>query len=82
MGVTDLRMMGLRDKTVEFEDDEKMVEMMQNLIADTNPSLVITFYPNYAVHPDHDATGRAMIRAITTYARRTTPNNLCTCFFK
>lgn len=64
MGLTDLRMMGLRDKTIEFEDDEKMVEMMKDLISDTNPSLIITFYPNYAVHPDHDATGRAMIRAV------------------
>ncbi|PZX05818.1 bacillithiol biosynthesis deacetylase BshB2 [Psychrobacillus insolitus] len=64
MGVTDLRMMGLRDKTIEFEDDEKMIEMMENLIKDTNPSLIITFYPNYAVHPDHDATARAVIRAV------------------
>jgi len=64
MGVTDLRMMGLRDKTIEFEDDEKMIEMMENLIQDTNPSLIITFYPNYAVHPDHDATARAVIRAV------------------
>ena len=49
-----------------------MVEMMQNLISDTNPSLIITFYPNYAVHPDHDATGRAMIRAV----RRMSENNV------
>src|SRR5690554_1740070 len=26
MGIEDLRMMGLRDKTIEFEDDEKMVK--------------------------------------------------------
>ena len=26
MGIQDLRMMGLRDKTIEFEDDEKMVK--------------------------------------------------------
>lgn len=64
MGVKDLRMMGLRDKTIEFEDDEKMVQMMESLIQDTNPSLIITFYPNFAVHPDHDATGRAVIRAV------------------
>ncbi len=64
MGVTDLRMMGLRDKTIEFEDDEKMVQMMTKLIEETNPSLVITFYPNYAVHPDHEATARAVVRAV------------------
>lgn len=64
MGLTDLRMMGLRDKTIEFEDDEKMVKMMTDLIEETKPSLVITFYPNYAVHPDHEATARAVVRAI------------------
>jgi bacillithiol biosynthesis deacetylase BshB2 len=64
MGLTDLRMMGLRDKTVEFEDDEEMVQMMTKLIEETNPSLVITFYPNYAVHPDHEATARAVVRAV------------------
>ncbi len=64
MGLTDLRMMGLRDKTVEFEDDEEMVQMMTKLIDETNPSLVITFYPNYAVHPDHEATARAVVRAV------------------
>ncbi|ETT87269.1 bacillithiol biosynthesis deacetylase BshB2 [Viridibacillus sp. FSL R5-0477] len=64
MGVTDLRMMGLRDKTVEFEDDEKMVQMMTGLIDELNPSLIITFYPNYAVHPDHEATARAVVRAV------------------
>ena len=56
IGIQDLRMMGLRDKTVEFEDDEQMVQMMTKLIAEIKPSLVITFYPNYAVHPDHEAT--------------------------
>ena len=64
MKLDDLRLMGLRDKTVEFEDDEKMVKLMTDLIEDTNPSLVITFYPGLSVHPDHDATGRAVVRAI------------------
>lgn len=64
IGIQDLRMMGLRDKTVEFEDDEKMVQMMTDLINELNPSLIITFYPNYAVHPDHEATAKAVVRAI------------------
>ena len=64
MKLDDLRMMGLRDKTVEFEDDEKMVKLVEDLIEDTNPSLVISFYPGYSVHPDHEAGARAVIRAI------------------
>ena len=64
MGLDDLRMMGLRDKTIEFEDDEKMVQLIADLIEETNPSLVISFYPGLAVHPDHDATARAVVRAV------------------
>ncbi|MET3575727.1 bacillithiol biosynthesis deacetylase BshB2 [Bhargavaea ullalensis] len=64
MGLDDLRMMGLRDKTVEFEDDEKMVQLVTDLINETAPSLIITFYPGYSVHPDHEATARAVVRAV------------------
>lgn len=64
MGIEDLRMMGLRDKTVEFEDDEKMVKLVRDLIDELNPSLIITFLPGYSVHPDHEATGRAVVEAV------------------
>lgn len=71
MGIEDLRMMGLRDKTVEFEDDEKMVKLVKDLIDELNPSLIFTFYPNYAVHPDHEATAKAVVEAV-----RRMPENL------
>lgn len=64
IGIQDLRMMGLRDKTVEFEDDEKMIAMMRQLIDELNPSLVVTFLPNYCVHPDHEATATAVKEAV------------------
>ena len=64
MGIQDLRMMGLRDKTIEFEDDEKMVQLVTNLIEELNPSLMITFLPGYSVHPDHEATARAVREAV------------------
>ncbi|CDQ20432.1 bacillithiol biosynthesis deacetylase BshB2 [Halobacillus karajensis] len=64
MGIKDLRMMGLRDKTLEFEDDKEMKNMVSQLIDELNPSLVISFYPGYAVHPDHEATARAVVRAL------------------
>lgn len=64
MGLDDLRMLGFRDKTLEFEDDEKMIKLVDDLIEETNPSLVISFYPGYSVHPDHEATARAVVRAI------------------
>ena len=64
MGIEDLRMMGLRDKMIEFEDDEKMVKLVTDLIDELNPSLIFTFYPGYAVHPDHEATARAVVEAV------------------
>lgn len=64
MGIDDLRMMGLRDKTVEFEDDEKMVKLVTDLIDELNPSLIFTFLPGFAVHPDHEATAKAVVEAV------------------
>ena len=51
IGIQDLRMMGLRDKTIEFEDDVKLTNMVAEAIAELHPSLVISFYPGYSVHP-------------------------------
>ncbi|MFJ5717073.1 bacillithiol biosynthesis deacetylase BshB2 [Neobacillus sp. NPDC093127] len=64
LGIQDLRMLGFRDKTIEFEDEDKLANTMLALIEEVNPSLIITFYPGYSVHPDHDATGAAVVRAV------------------
>ncbi|MFK2825672.1 bacillithiol biosynthesis deacetylase BshB2 [Bacillus sp. B190/17] len=64
IGIKDLRMMGLRDKTLEFEDDGKMADLVSDLLDELKPSLVISFYPGFSVHPDHEATARAVVRAI------------------
>ncbi|MBM7648299.1 bacillithiol biosynthesis deacetylase BshB2 [Bacillus ectoiniformans] len=64
LNITDLRMMGLRDKTLEFEDDAKMTKLVTDLIDELNPSLIISFYPGFSVHPDHEATARAVVRAV------------------
>lgn len=73
MGITDLRMLGYRDKTVEFEDEVELAESMLALIREVHPSLVITFYPGYSVHPDHEATGRAVVRAIKNMVEEDRP---------
>jgi bacillithiol biosynthesis deacetylase BshB2 len=64
LGIQDLRMLGFRDKTVEFEDEEKLIALISGMIAELNPSLIISFYPGYAVHPDHDATGAVVVEAV------------------
>ena len=43
---------------------KKWCKLVTDLIEETNPSLVISFYPGLAVHPDHDATARAVVRAV------------------
>lgn len=80
VGIQDLRMMGLRDKTIEFEDDEKLTNMIAEAIDELHPSLVITFYPGYSVHPDHEATGRAVVRAIARMSEAERPKLHCVAF--
>lgn len=70
IGIKDLRMLGYRDKTVEFEDQEKLIKHLGAIIEELKPSLIISFYPGYAVHPDHDATGAAVVEAV----KRLSPN--------
>ena len=51
------RIMGLRDKCVEFEDPHEVARRVRAVIEERRPSIVITFYPGYGVHADHDALG-------------------------
>ncbi|MEE1131176.1 MAG: bacillithiol biosynthesis deacetylase BshB2 [Caryophanon sp.] len=80
MGIQDLRMMGLRDKTIEFEDDEKMVKLVADLIDELNPSLIITFLPGFSVHPDHEATARAVVEAVRRMPQEARPTILAVGF--
>ncbi|MCM3764102.1 bacillithiol biosynthesis deacetylase BshB2 [Neobacillus niacini] len=80
LGIQDLRMLGFRDKTVEFEDDEMLSNVISGLIEELNPSLVITFYPGYSVHPDHEATGAAVVRAVGKMPKAVRPKLHCVAF--
>lgn len=80
IGIQDLRMMGLRDKTLEFEDDQKMMNLVSDLLAELKPTLVISFYPGYSVHPDHEATARAVVRAVRALDESERPKLHCVAF--
>ena len=80
LGITDLRLLGLRDKTVEFIDPEELVAIIAKLLRETKPSLVITFYPGYAVHPDHNAIGSAAVEAVRRLAPGERPELFCLAF--
>lgn len=77
MDITDLRMLGLRDKTLEFEDDEYLADVMEKIIDEVKPTLIVTFYPGHGVHPDHDATGEAVIRALYRKKKEDRPATYC-----
>ncbi|SDI98612.1 bacillithiol biosynthesis deacetylase BshB2 [Natribacillus halophilus] len=64
MGVDEIRHLGYRDKTLEFEELDTVAAHLKEVIMDVNPSLVITFYPGLSIHPDHDATGAAVVEAM------------------
>lgn len=82
IGIEDLRLLGLRDKTIEFEDPEELADRYKRIIQEVRPSLIITFYPGYSVHPDHDATGAAVIRAVEKIDAAERPTVHCVAFSK
>ena len=82
IGIQDLRMLGFHDKVIEFEDKELLDSRIMMLLEELNPSLVITFYPGYSVHPDHDATGAAVIRTIARLPAAERPLVHCIAFSK
>ena len=56
--------LGYRDKTLEFEPREQIAKHLKERISALDASVVITHYPGYAVHPDHDALGAAVVDAV------------------
>lgn len=78
--IEDLRMLGLRDKTLEFEDLDELANRFRAFIDELNPSLVLTFYPGFSVHPDHDATGHAVVQAIKQMPASIRPKLHCIAF--
>jgi len=65
IGIKNVIKLGLRDKTIEFEDPEILIDRIERILREIHPSLVLTHYPGYAVHPDHNALGDVTIRAIS-----------------
>ncbi len=64
LGIKDLRLLGLRDKTVEFEDPELIADRIEAIIREVKPSIIMTYYPKLGVHPDHDGMSEATVRAV------------------
>ncbi|WP_139990490.1 bacillithiol biosynthesis deacetylase BshB2 [Paenibacillus paridis] len=82
IGIQDLRMLGFHDKTLEFEDQDRLDGEILSLIDELKPSIVYTFYPGYSVHPDHDACGEAVVRTIGRLPKEERPIVYCVAFSK
>ena len=80
IGIQDLRMLGFHDKMIEFEDQALLDGKVEALLQELRPTLVITFYPGYSVHPDHDACGAAVIRTIGRLPAKDRPVVYCMAF--
>jgi len=82
LGISDLRLLGFRDKTLEFEDKEVLAKIIYDLCTELNPSLIITYYPGYCVHPDHEALAEATMDAVRRLPEVERPVLHCQAFSK
>ncbi|MFC7064119.1 bacillithiol biosynthesis deacetylase BshB2 [Halobacillus seohaensis] len=60
----DVEHLGYRDKTLEFEPIEEVADHLKERILSHGATTIITHYPGYAVHPDHDALAAAVVKAV------------------
>lgn len=66
-------LLGYRDKTLEFEPTQDMADHLKQKLIDLKATTVITHYPGYGVHPDHDALGTAVVEAIKSFEHSKRP---------
>ncbi|HZG85613.1 PIG-L family deacetylase [Paenibacillus sp.] len=59
--------LGIRDKTVEYEDRPALVARLAAIIQERRPDVVLTFHPAWGGHPDHCAIGEAARSAVETF---------------
>lgn len=63
LGIQQLLFFDIRDKTVEFVDEESLTSRIEALIREVNPDVVLTFHETLGGHPDHCAIGKATTAA-------------------
>lgn len=80
IGIQDLRLLGFHDKTIEFEDRTLLDGKIEEIVQEVRPDVIYTFYPGYAVHADHDATGEAVVRVVGRMLREDRPPVRCMAF--
>lgn len=69
----DYRLLGFRDKTIEFETLETVANRVKKELEDIKPTLVVTHYPGHGVHPDHNALASGTIEAVRMMPKEQRP---------
>lgn len=70
LGIRDLRFLDIRDKTVEFIDEELLIGRIAGLMEEIEPDVVLTFHERLGGHPDHCAIGKATTAAFRRLGER------------
>lgn len=73
LGIDDLRMWRMQDKTLQFRDPNYLADRVWKVLDEINPDIVYTFYPEHGVHPDHDAMSRATVLAVSRMSKEQRP---------
>ncbi len=73
IGIRDVRMWMMQDKTLQFREKSFLADKVQAVMDEVKPTLVYSYYPEYGVHPDHDALSDATILAINRLPRKERP---------
>lgn len=73
LGVRDLWLLGVWDKTTEFADPVALADQIGAIIAEVDPSLIITSHPEHGRHPDHCAIAAATLAAVARLPRDRRP---------
>lgn len=73
IGINDLRLWRMQDKTLQFRDPSKLADRVYSIIKEVEPSIIYSFYPKHGVHPDHDALGAAVALAVSSMPEKERP---------
>ncbi|MDQ0194187.1 PIG-L family deacetylase [Paenibacillus wynnii] len=63
LGIRHLTFFDIRDKTVEFVDQNRLIGSIADMIHEVDPDVVLTFHEKLGGHPDHCAIGKATTAA-------------------
>lgn len=63
LGIRHLHFLDIRDKTVEFIDEESLTARIEEFIDRMKPDVILTFNERWGGHPDHCAIGKVTRKA-------------------